>query len=97
MTGQQIAALGAQNGKYVNFSYVVDNVDNVVVNVNSLSYFSEKVADANSARLGSAQGFDGSSRICEKWIRWKIQLQQLLPRRKFVHLAGKFRYVDEYE
>ena len=56
MNKDDVNALGSLNGDSINFSYSVDNTadQNVTMKVNRLSYFQNKAANANSARLGAA-------------------------------------------
>lgn len=56
MNKDDVNALGSLNGDSINFSYSVDNTadQNVTMKVNKLSYFQNKAANANSARLGAA-------------------------------------------
>ena len=63
MTKDDVNALGSLNGDSINFSYSVDNTtdQNVTMKVNKLSYFQNKAANANSARLGAA--LDGITTI----------------------------------
>lgn len=63
MNKDDVNALGSLNGDSINFSYSVDNTadQNVTMKVNKLSYFQNKAANANSARLGAA--LDGITTI----------------------------------
>lgn len=63
MSKDEVNALGALNGDSINFTYSVDNTadENVTMKVNKLSYFQNKAANANSARLGAA--LDGITTI----------------------------------
>lgn len=63
MNKDDVNALGSLNGDSINFSYSVDNTAdlNVTMKVNKLSYFQNKAANANSARLGAA--LDGITTI----------------------------------
>lgn len=55
MKKDDIATLVNQSGASVNFDYLTyEDNENVDVKVNSLSYFQDKAANANSARLGSS-------------------------------------------
>ncbi len=63
MNKDDVNALGSLDGDGINFSYSVDNTadQNVTMKVNRLSYFQNKAANANSARLGAA--LDGIATI----------------------------------